>query len=168
MVTWSSGGVRVSRARKSGHGSASRQWHGCQSPAQYQCGFRSCYSRGRPAHRRFLELSRTINIVYPGGPTLLNSLQLAPLHLAHTTSKDAIVAAGHGFQPVLFSGGPSGWQAAGSLDDTTAPKLPVSVRGGSGYHVSCEYERCGPEVCDMICECCQWTGDEVQGNKIQS
>jgi len=30
---------------------------------------------------------------------------------------------------VLFSGGPSGWQAVGSLDDTTAPKTAGGARG---------------------------------------
>jgi actin related protein 2/3 complex subunit 1A/1B len=73
----------------------------------------------------------TINIVYPGGPTVYtirsNSLPYISLTWA---AEDAIVAAGHDCQPVLFSGGPSGWQALGSLDDTTAPKSSVGGRGG--------------------------------------
>jgi actin related protein 2/3 complex subunit 1A/1B len=73
----------------------------------------------------------TINIVYPGGPTIYsirsNSLPYISLTWA---AEDAIVAAGHDCQPVLFSGGPSGWQALGSLDDTTAPKSSVGGRGG--------------------------------------
>ncbi|KAI9437814.1 actin-like protein ARPC3, partial [Lactarius psammicola] len=45
------------------------------------------------------------------------------------TSEDSLVAAGHDCQPVLFSGGSSGWQAIGSLDDTTAPKSSGGARG---------------------------------------
>jgi len=33
---------------------------------------------------------------------------------------------------MLFSGGPSGWQANGSLDDTTAPKSSGGTRSGFG------------------------------------
>ncbi|KAI0283054.1 actin-related protein ARPC3 [Russula aff. rugulosa BPL654] len=79
----------------------------------------------------FASHDSTINIVYPGGPTIYsirsNSLPYISLTWA---AEDAIVAAGHDCQPVLFSGGPSGWQALGSLDDTTAPKSSVSGRGG--------------------------------------
>lgn len=39
------------------------------------------------------------------------------------TSEDALVAAGHDCQPVLFRGSETtGWKAIGSLDDTSAPK----------------------------------------------
>jgi actin related protein 2/3 complex, subunit 1A/1B len=73
----------------------------------------------------------TINIVNPGGPTIYtirsNSLPYISLTWA---AEDAIVAAGHDCQPVLFSGGPSGWQALGSLDDTTTPMSSVGGRGG--------------------------------------
>jgi hypothetical protein len=74
----------------------------------------------------------TINIVYPGGPTIYSIRSNSLPYISLTwTSEDAIVAAGHDCQPVLFSGGPSGWQAAGSLDDTTAPKSSVGgARGG--------------------------------------
>ncbi|KAN0123729.1 actin-like protein ARPC3 [Russula decolorans] len=79
----------------------------------------------------FASHDSTINIVYPGGPTIYsirsNSLPYISLTWA---AEDAIVAAGHDCQPVLFSGGPSGWQALGSLDDTTAPKSSIGGRGG--------------------------------------
>lgn len=32
------------------------------------------------------------------------------------------MAAGHDCQPIVFAGSEAGWQAVGSLDDTTAPK----------------------------------------------
>lgn len=38
------------------------------------------------------------------------------------TAEDSLVAAGHDCQPIVFSGSEAGWQAAGSLDDTSAPK----------------------------------------------
>jgi len=80
----------------------------------------------------FASHDSTISIVYPGGPAVYtirsNSLPYVSLTW---TSEDAIVAAGHDCQPVLFSGSPSGWQAAGSLDDTTAPKSSAGgARGG--------------------------------------
>ena len=70
--------------------------------------------------------------MYPGGPAVYtirsNSLPYVSLTW---TSEDTIVAAGHDCQPVLFSGSPSGWQTAGSLDDTTAPKSAAGgARGG--------------------------------------
>ena len=44
------------------------------------------------------------------------------------------MAAGHDCQPVVFSGSQAGWQAVGSLDDTTAPKTSggASKFGASG------------------------------------
>ena len=71
--------------------------------------------------------------MYPGGPTIYtirsNSLPYVTLTW---TSEDALVAAGHDCQPVLFSGSPSGWHSVGSLDDTTAPKSSIGARGASG------------------------------------
>lgn len=73
----------------------------------------------------------TINVVYPGTGAVYTIRSNSLPYISLTwTSEDTIVAAGHDCQPVLFSGGPSGWQAAGSLDDTTAPKSSVSARGG--------------------------------------
>ncbi|EIM89804.1 actin-like protein ARPC3 [Stereum hirsutum FP-91666 SS1] len=75
----------------------------------------------------------TITIVYPAGPASftirVNSLPYVTLTW---TSEDAIVAAGHDCQPTLFSGSESGWQAVGSLDDTTAPKSAGSGRSALG------------------------------------
>jgi actin related protein 2/3 complex, subunit 1A/1B len=70
--------------------------------------------------------------VYPGGPAVYTIRSNSLPYISLTwTSEDAIVAAGHDCQPVLFSGSPSGWQAAGSLDDTTAPKSSAGgARGG--------------------------------------
>lgn len=75
----------------------------------------------------------TITIVYPAGPASftirVNSLPYVTLTW---TSEDAIVAAGHDCQPTLFAGSESGWQAVGSLDDTTAPKSAGSGRSALG------------------------------------
>ncbi|SRR5258708_4489950 len=74
----------------------------------------------------------TINIVYPGGPSIYSIRSNSLPYISLTwVAEDAIVAAGHDCQPVLFSGSPSGWQALGSLDDTTAPKSSVGGRGGA-------------------------------------
>lgn len=59
------------------------------------------------------------------------------------TAEDALVAAGHDCQPVLFSGTSAGWKPIGSLDDAVGPRsssLPSSTTssprtagpGGSG------------------------------------
>ncbi|ETW86151.1 hypothetical protein HETIRDRAFT_407878 [Heterobasidion irregulare TC 32-1] len=79
----------------------------------------------------FASHDSTISIVYPGGPAVftikINSLPYVTLAW---TAEDALVAAGHDCQPVLFSGSASaGWRAVGSLDDTSAPK---SAGGGAG------------------------------------
>ncbi|KAI0273451.1 actin-related protein ARPC3 [Gloeopeniophorella convolvens] len=78
----------------------------------------------------FASHDSTISIVYPGGPAIFtirsNSLPYVTLTW---TSEDALVAAGHDCQPVLFTGSPAGWQAAGSLDDTSAPKSSGGARG---------------------------------------
>lgn len=38
------------------------------------------------------------------------------------TAEDALIAAGHDCQPVLFSGTSSSWKAIGSLDDANGPR----------------------------------------------
>jgi len=79
----------------------------------------------------FASHDSTISVVYPGGPAVYSIRSNSLPYISLTwTSEDAIVAAGHDCQPVLFGGGPSGWQAVGSLDDTTAPKSSVGGRGG--------------------------------------
>lgn len=55
-----------------------------------------------------------------------------PLLTLTWTSEDALVAAGHDCQPVLFSGNEGGWAAVGSLDDPSASKTP----GGAGMRAS--------------------------------
>ena len=72
----------------------------------------------------------TISVVYPGGPAVY-TIRFASLPYVTLTwtSEDSLVAAGHDCQPVVFSGGPSGWQAVGSLDDTSAPKTSGGARG---------------------------------------
>jgi actin related protein 2/3 complex, subunit 1A/1B len=60
------------------------------------------------------------------------------------TGEDALVAAGHDCQPVLYSGTASGWKLIGSLDDvngprsssfpstTSSPRTAVGAGGGGG------------------------------------
>lgn len=65
----------------------------------------------------------SISIVYPGGPAVYNiRINTLPYVSLIWTSEDSIIAAGHDCQPIVFSGSESGWQAVGSLDDTSAPK----------------------------------------------
>lgn len=56
-----------------------------------------------------------------------------PLVSLTWTTEDTIVAAGHDCQPFVFSGSEAGWQMAGSLDDTSAPKSSGGAKlGGAG------------------------------------
>ena len=65
----------------------------------------------------------SITIVYPGEQAIYNIKQITlPLVSLCWTTEDALVAAGHDCQPILFQGSSAGWKAIGSLDDTTAPK----------------------------------------------
>ncbi|KAH9043093.1 actin-like protein ARPC3 [Lactarius pseudohatsudake] len=78
----------------------------------------------------FASHDSTISVVYPGGPTIYTIRSTSLPYVTLTwTSEDSLVAAGHDCQPVLFSGGPSGWQVVGSLDDSLAPKTPGGARG---------------------------------------
>jgi len=71
----------------------------------------------------FASHDSSISIVYPGGPAIYNiRISSLPYVSLIWTAEDTLVAAGHDCQPVVFSGSEGGWQAAGSLDDTTAPK----------------------------------------------
>ncbi|KAI0053893.1 actin-like protein ARPC3 [Auriscalpium vulgare] len=81
----------------------------------------------------FASHDSTISIVYPGGPTIYTIRSNTLPYVTLTwTAEDAFVAAGHDCQPVLFTGSQSGWQSAGSLDDTSAPKSSGGARGGLG------------------------------------
>lgn len=65
----------------------------------------------------------SITIVYPGTGTIITVKGTTLPYITLTwTSEDALVAAGHDCQPILFKGSSQGWRAVGSLDDTTAPK----------------------------------------------
>ena len=65
----------------------------------------------------------SVTIVYPGSQAIYSIKSTTLPYVSLTwTSEDALVAAGHDCQPVLFQGTEAGWKAVGSLDDTTAPK----------------------------------------------
>jgi len=72
----------------------------------------------------FASHDSSISIVYPSGPVIYNiRITSLPFVTLTFTSEDALVAAGHSCQPIVFSGNSSsGWSRVGSLDDTTAPK----------------------------------------------
>lgn len=71
----------------------------------------------------FVSHDSSITIVYPGEQAIYNIKQSTlPFVSLCWTSEDALVAAGHDCQPILFQGSSAGWKAIGSLDDTTAPK----------------------------------------------
>ncbi|PAV23825.1 actin ARPC3 [Pyrrhoderma noxium] len=71
----------------------------------------------------FVSHDSSITIVYPGEQAIYNIKQTTlPLVSLCWTTEDALVAAGHDCQPILFQGSSAGWKAIGSLDDTTAPK----------------------------------------------
>ncbi|KZV96178.1 WD40 repeat-like protein [Exidia glandulosa HHB12029] len=83
----------------------------------------------------FASHDSTISIVYPGGPAVITVRNSTLPYVSLTwTSEDALVAAGHDCQPVLFSGSAEGWKAIGSLDDAKsgAPLTPVSTGSSSG------------------------------------
>lgn len=63
----------------------------------------------------------SVSIVYPGGPTIYNirTSSLPYITLAWT-SEDALVAAGHDCQPVVFAGSEQGWALVGTLDGSTS------------------------------------------------
>ncbi|KAG8816963.1 hypothetical protein FRC19_011697 [Serendipita sp. 401] len=65
----------------------------------------------------------TITIVYPAAPAIITLKGTTLPYLTLTwTAEDALVAAGHDCQPVLFSGTPAGWKAICSLDDANGPR----------------------------------------------
>lgn len=64
----------------------------------------------------------SITIVYPGQAVITVKGTTLPYVSLTWTSEEALVAAGHDCQPVLFQGSAQGWRSVGSLDDTTAPK----------------------------------------------
>ncbi|OAX39361.1 WD40 repeat-like protein [Rhizopogon vinicolor AM-OR11-026] len=77
----------------------------------------------------FASHDSSISIVYPGGPFIYNiRISSLPYVTLSWTSEDALVAAGHDCQPVVFSGSEQGWALVGTLDDSTAS----SASKGSG------------------------------------
>jgi len=72
----------------------------------------------------FASHDSSISIVYSGGGPAVVTVKMntLPLITLTWTAENAIVAAGHDCQPVIFSGNESGWKLIGSLDDTSAPK----------------------------------------------
>jgi len=72
----------------------------------------------------FASHDSSVTIVYPGGPAVITVKSTTlPFTTLIWTSEDALVAAGHDCQPIVFQGSESnGWKAIGSLDDTSAPK----------------------------------------------
>jgi len=81
----------------------------------------------------FTSHDSSISIVYPGGPVVHNiRMQSLPLVTLTWTSEDVIVAAGHDCRPIVFSGSEAGWQEAGTLDDSTAPKSAETRPGVGG------------------------------------
>ncbi|KAG1891457.1 WD40-repeat-containing domain protein [Suillus subluteus] len=84
----------------------------------------------------FASHDSSISIVYPGGPMVYNiRISSLPYVTLTWTSEDALVAAGHDCQPVVFSGSEQGWALIGTLDDTTASsasKAPGARTGTVG------------------------------------
>ncbi|KDQ61134.1 hypothetical protein JAAARDRAFT_32139 [Jaapia argillacea MUCL 33604] len=81
----------------------------------------------------FASHDSSISIVYPAGPVVYTiKLNYLPLVTLTWTSEDGLVAAGHDCQPLVFSGSEGGWQAVGTLDDTTANKGQGGARSGFG------------------------------------
>jgi len=80
----------------------------------------------------FASHDSSVSIVYPGGPTIFNiRISSLPFVSLTWTAEDSLVAAGHDCQPIVFSGSEAGWQAVGSLDDTTAPKTGGASKFGA-------------------------------------
>ncbi|KAH9945822.1 actin-like protein ARPC3 [Epithele typhae] len=81
----------------------------------------------------FVSHDSTVNIVYPGGPTVFTiKMSSLPLATLTWTTEESIVAAGHDCQPLVFAGNTTGWEAIGTLDDPQASKAPGGGRGGMG------------------------------------
>ncbi|POY74212.1 hypothetical protein BMF94_2650 [Rhodotorula taiwanensis] len=87
----------------------------------------------------FVSHDSTLTIVYPSGPEQppaayysVNLPSLPCLTLTFT-SENALVAAGHDCQPLLFEGSmESGWSQTQSLDQRTGASGGAEARGGAG------------------------------------
>ncbi|KZT09756.1 actin-like protein ARPC3 [Laetiporus sulphureus 93-53] len=81
----------------------------------------------------FASHDSSISIVYPGGPAMYTiKLSSLPLLTLTWTTENALVAAGHDCQPLVFSGSEGGWELIGSLDDPHANKSSGGARSGFG------------------------------------
>ena len=78
----------------------------------------------------------SIGIVYPTGPVFTIRTSSLPFVTLTWTSENALVAAGHDCQPVVFAGSEAGWQGVGSLDNTTGARSPDGPRAGYGGNSS--------------------------------
>ncbi|KAG6333579.1 hypothetical protein ID866_5508 [Astraeus odoratus] len=80
----------------------------------------------------FASHDSSVNIVYPGGPTVYSiRLQSLPHVTLTWTAEDTIVAAGHDCQPVVYSGNATGWSLVGSLDDASGASKTGTGRSGA-------------------------------------
>jgi len=80
----------------------------------------------------FASHDSSINIVYPGTPTVVTiRMSTLPFMTLTWTAEDTIVAAGHDCAPIVFTGSEGGWQNVGSLDDRTSGKAAGPGSGGN-------------------------------------
>ncbi|KIK98100.1 hypothetical protein PAXRUDRAFT_824284 [Paxillus rubicundulus Ve08.2h10] len=80
----------------------------------------------------FASHDSSINIVYPGGPTIYNiRISTLPYVTLTWTTEGSIVAAGHDCQPMVFSGSEAGWALVGTLDDTTSGGTKFTAKTGT-------------------------------------
>lgn len=89
----------------------------------------------------FASHDSAVTIVYPAAPAVITLKTTTLPYVTLTwTAEDALVAAGHDCQPVLFQGTSAGWKPIGSLDDVQGPRsssLPSALStprtaGGTG------------------------------------
>jgi len=78
----------------------------------------------------FASHDAAVTIVYPAAPAVIVlKMTTLPYVTLTWTSEDALVAAGHDCQPVLFTGSSSGWKSVGSLDDAAGPRSSSAASG---------------------------------------
>lgn len=89
----------------------------------------------------FASHDSTITIVYPAAPAVITlKTTMLPYVTLIWTAEDALIAAGHDCQPMLYSGTATGWKPVGSLDDVNGPRSsnfssassPRTPGGGGG------------------------------------
>jgi len=87
----------------------------------------------------FASHDSSITVVYPGASAILHVRTPSLPYVTLTwTTEDALIAAGHDCQPMLFQGNQSGWKAIGSLDDASqssgsrTPLTPTATGSSAG------------------------------------